>query len=320
MIGRKLVLRLLERGALRGPGGEERPITKVIACDLAAPDAPLPEDPRLEFLTGDFGDPGLRSRLLTPETAVIFHLAAVVSGAAEEDFELGWRVNLHHSEALLEAARALGTCPRVVFASSAAVFGGDLPEVIEDGTALNPQTSYGAQKAMVEFLLTDYSRKGFLDGRALRLPTIAVRPGKPNKAASSFASSLIRDPLEGRSYTCPVPPETRACLLSPRRVVESFVHAAELPAEAWGPQRAQALFGLTVTVAEMVEALRAVAGDPVAERIAFEPDPVIMRIVESWPVRFGSRRAHTMGFEGDRSLDEIIRGFIDDDLNGEFVS
>ncbi len=320
MIGRKLVLRLLERGSLTGSEGVEQSFTELVVCDLSAPEPPLGGDPRLEFVTGDFGDPAIRARLFTRETSVIFHLAAVVSGAAEEDFDLGWRVNLHHSEALLEAARALGTCPRVVFASSAAVFGGDLPEVIEDDAALNPQTSYGAQKAMVEFLLTDYSRKGFVDGRALRLPTIAVRPGSPNKAASSFASSIIREPLAGRPYVCPVPPETEVCLLSPRRVVECFLLAAELPATVWGTQRAQALFGLTVTVAEMVEALRAVAGDGVADRISFQPDPGIVRIVESWPVRFGSRRAHAMGFEADRDLDEILRGFIDDDLGGEFVS
>ena len=172
---------------------------------------------------------------------------------------------------------------------------------------------------MVEFLVNDFSRKGFIDGRAIRLPTISVRPGKPNQAASSFASSIIREPLEGRRYLCPVPPETEAFLLSPRRVVECFVRAAELPAEAFGVQRAIQLPGLTVSLQDTIGALRAIAGQAVAERIGWEPDPVVSGIVAGWPVRIAARRAEAMGFQADATLEEIIRIFIEDDLGGEFV-
>jgi len=297
----------------------EREIREVVVCDVAGPEPALPGDPRLRVVVGEFGEEEILSELVTPGTDLIYHLAAVVSGGAEEDFDLGMRVNLRDSRKLLEAARALGSCPRVVFASSVAVYGGEMPEVIEDGTALNPQTSYGAQKAMVEFLLTDYSRKGFIDGRALRLPTIAVRPGKPNKAASSFASAIIRDPLEGREYKCPVAPETAAIVLSPRRVVECFVRAGELATEEFGLQRALQLPGLTVTLEEVIGALRAVGGDAVADRISWEPDPIVMKIVAGWPVKISARRAEAMGFEADSNLEEIIRLFIEDDLGGEFV-
>ena len=317
MIGRKLVSRLLARGVLADGEGRERDITEITVCDVAAPEPESADDPRLRVVVGGFGDPAILREIVTRETDLIVHLAAVVSGAAEADFDLGLRVNLHDTERLLEAARGVRSCPRFVFASSVAVYGGDMPEVIEDGTALNPQTSYGAQKAMVEFLVTDYSRKGFIDGRALRLPTISVRPGKPNKAASSFASSIIREPLEGRDYHCPVPPETEACLLSPRRVVECFVRAAELPASAFGLQRALQLPGLTVSLGDAIEALRVVGGEEVAERIGWDPDPVVTRIVEGWPVRIAACRAEAMDFEGDASMEEIIRIFIDDDLGGE---
>ena len=319
MIGRKLVARLLGKGSLADGSGREDVITELIVCDVVAPEPAFPSDPRLRVVVGEFGEPARLRELITPDTKLIYHLAAVVSGAAEADFELGLRVNLHQSQALLEAARKLGTCPRFVFASSVAVYGGNLPEVIGDDTALNPQTSYGSQKAMVEFLVTDYSRKGFLDGRALRLPTISVRPGKPNKAASSFASSIIREPLEGRAYLCPVPPETEACLLSPRRVVECFLRAAELPAADFGTQRALQLPGLTVSLAEAINGLRAIGGEAVAARIGWEPDRVVMKIVAGWPVRIAARRAEAMGFEGDANFEEIIRIFIEDDLDGTFV-
>lgn len=317
MIGRKLVTRLLARRYLRDASGTECEITEILVCDVARPDPALAEDPRLRVVTGAFGEPDLLREIATRETAVIFHLAAIVSGAAEADFDLGLRVNLHDSERLLEAAREAGTCPRIVFASSAAVYGGLLPEVVDDATALNPQTSYGSQKAMVEFLLNDYSRKGYIDGRALRLPTIAVRPGKPNKAASAFASSIIRDPLEGRNYSCPVAPETKACLLSPRRVVDCFVHATELPAVDFGTQRVVQLPGLTVTLGEVIDVLRSMAGDEVVQRIGWKLDPVVAEIVAGWPVRFAAKRAAAMGFEGDRTLEDIIRAFIEDDLENK---
>ncbi len=315
-IGLRLAKRVLERGRLIDSSGEEREVSKLVLCDVVPLPVALPNDERLEFIEGDFGDHEMLEKLITSDTAVVFHLAAVVSGGAEEDFDLGMQVNLHATLCLLEALRALETCPRVVFASSVAVFGGDLPEVIRDDTHLTPQTSYGGQKAMTEFLLNDYSRRGFLDGRALRLPTIVVRPGKPNKAASSFASSIIREPLQGHEVVCPVAEDTGVWVLSPRKVVESFIHAELLEADAWGTHRAVSLPGLNTTVREMIDALREIAGAEVADRIAWQPDAVIERIVLGWPVRFDTTRADGMGFQADSGVREIIEAFIADELVG----
>ena len=268
---------------------------------------------------GDFSEPGAARSLIDDDTGVVFHLAAVVSGEAEQDFELGMRINFQGSMRLIEAVRDCGHRPRLVFTSSVAAYGGDMPDVIEDSTILTPQTSYGSQKAAVELLLNDYSRKGFVDGRALRLPTVVVRPGKANAAASSFASAVIREPLEGRTYTCPVAEETGVWLLSPRRVVESFLHAATLPADEFGMSRALALPGMTITVREMIAGLREVAGDRVAERLTFEPDPFIEKIVYGWATRFRPERALAMGFAPDENFGAVVEAFIEDDLGGSYV-
>ena len=268
---------------------------------------------------GDFSERGAAEALLDTDTGVVFHLAAVVSGEAEQNFDLGMRINFHGSVRLLDAIRARGTCPRLVFTSSVAAYGGDMPEVIEDSTILTPQTSYGSQKAAVELLINDYSRKGFVDGRALRLPTVVVRPGKAN-AAASFASAIIREPLEGRAYACPVAEEAGVWLLSPRRVVESFLHAAGLPAEAFGMSRALALPGMTVTVGEMVAGLREVAGDRVAGRLTFERDPFIETIVYGWATKFRPERALAMGFAPDADFRSVVEAFIEDDLGGRFAA
>ncbi len=315
-IGKRLVLRLLERGALKDSSGEERKISKIVVSDVIDPLSPFPEDNRLEIIKGDFGEPSMLERLVTPDTAVVFHLAAVVSGGAEEDFELGMQVNLHNTECLLEALRLLETCPRVVFASSVAVFGGNLPDVIRDETPLTPQTSYGGQKAITEFLINDYTRREFIDGRALRLPTIVVRPGKPNKAASSFASSVVREPLQGDPYECPVDASTGVWVLSPKQVVENFIHAALLDGDAWGHHRAVALPGLTTTVQEMVDVMREIGGEDVVNRIQWKPDPVIEKIVETWPVKFETPRALELGFQADAHIREIIEDFVADELGG----
>ena len=319
-LGRRLVAALLERGTVSGADGAEHEVERIVVSDVGPGGSPLPDDPRIDLRLGDFSEPGAAESLIDADTGAVFHLAAVVSGEAEQRFELGMRINFHGSLRLLEAIRACGVRPRLVFASSVAAYGGDMPEVIEDSTILTPQTSYGSQKAAVELLLDDYSRKGFVDGRALRLPTVVVRPGKANAAASSFASAIIREPLEGRSYACPVAEETGVWLLSPRRVIESFLHAASLPGEAFGMSRALALPGMTVTVREMVAGLRKVAGDRVAERLTFERDPFVEKIVYGWATRFRPARALAMGFAPDESFATVIEAFIEDDLAGRYVA
>lgn len=318
-IGKKLVARLLEKGNLADSSGVARPIDKIIVHDIIPPVPALPADPRLEVREGDFTDPAELDAILGPETGVVFHLAAVVSGGAEADFDLGMKVNLSASQQLLARLRQLGTVPKVVFASSVAVYGGEMPQVIQDDTHLTPQTSYGNQKAAVELLINDYSRKGFIDGRSLRLPTIVIRPGKPNKAASSFASSILREPLQGTPYVCPVKPDTGVWILSPRGVVGAFVHAAELPAAHWGMSRAVALPGITVSVQEMVDALGQVTEPTVVSRISFAPDPDIERIVYGWATRFNPQRGRQLGFQADNDMAEIIRAFIDDELGGDYA-
>jgi len=317
-IGKRLVRQLLAKGTLADPQGAQRPIEKILACDLTL--AGLPEDPRVSKLEADTSNPDVINRIITDQTSAIFHLAAIVSVGAEEDFDLGMKVNLETTRALLERSRHLGKKPRFVFASSVAVYGGEMPPILEDHTAPTPQTSYGTQKAICELLISDYSRKGFIDGRSLRLPTIVVRPGKPNKAASTFASSIIRDPLEGRVVSCPVPADTSMFLLSPRKVVEAFIKAHEMPSEKWGMIRALQLPGLTLSVRQMLQALQEVAGQTVANRVRFEPDPRIEKIVYGWPTAFRATRAQALGFTADASMHDIIKAFIEDDLNGKFVS
>ena len=319
-LGRRLVAALLERGAVTGADGAEHEIERIVVSDVGPGIAPPPEDPRIDLRLGDFSERSAAAALLDADTGAVFHLAAVVSGEAEQNFDLGMRINFHGSVRLLDAIRARGTCPRLVFTSSVAAYGGDMPEVIEDSTILTPQTSYGSQKAAVELLINDYSRKGFVDGRALRLPTVVVRPGKANAAASSFASAIIREPLEGRAYACPVAEEAGVWLLSPRRVVESFLHAASLPAEAFGMSRALSLPGMTVTVGEMVAALREVAGDRVAGRLTFERDPFIEKIVYGWATRFRPERALAMGFAPDADFRSVVEAFIEDDLGRRFTA
>ena len=318
-IGQRLLRALLARGSLPDSTGEEREITAIGVSDIAEPPVAPPRDTRIQPLIGDFAQPDAATSLLTEDTGVVFHLAAIVSGQAEQEFDLGMRVNLDGTRWLLEACRRLQRPPRFVFSSSVAAYGGDLPEVIEDDTPVNPQTSYGTQKVIGERLVQDYSRKGFVDGRSLRLPTIVVRPGKPNAAASSFFSSIIREPLQGREAICPVSGDIRHTVLSPRGVVQCFLQAAQLDAASWGTDRTVVLPGISVNVAEMLAELRAVAGDNVVSRVRFEHDPFVASIVLGWPTRFNVRRAASMGFRADDGFREIIEAFLADELNGEFV-
>ena len=306
-IGLRLAKALLARGKL---GGE--PVSRIMLLDGAFPPA-MPQDARLETVSGDISDPKVVARVASPDTASVFHLAAVVSGAAEADFDLGMRVNLKGIELLLEQLRRCARPPRLVFASSVAAFGGALPEVLDDSITPTPQTSYGTQKVISEYLIADYSRKGYIDGRSLRLPTIVVRAGKPNAAASSFASGIIREPLNGVVSECPVAPETGVWLLSPRRVVDAFIHAHELPGSAWPSERVVNLPGITASVAQMIEAMQRVAGSQAGARVAWKPDPRIQAIVKTWPVNFRTGRALQMGFKPDPDVDTIVRDYISDE-------
>jgi nucleoside-diphosphate-sugar epimerase len=314
-IGLRLAKALLARGTLVAgdkSGDKQQSIARITLLDTSfAPN--LPSDARLEIVQADIADAAVIERVVTPDTASIFHLAAVVSGGAESDFDLGMRVNLDATRLLLERARRAARPARVVFASSVAAFGGDLPAVLDDTITPNPQTSYGMQKVVDEYLLSDYSRKGFMDGRSLRLPTIVVRPGKPNLAASSFASAIFREPLNGVDCDCPVASDTGIWMLSPRRVVEAFIQAHELPAEVWGTRRVVNLPGITVSIKDALEALARVAGPQVARRVAWKPDARIQAIVKTWPVNFNTPRALAMGFKADPDVETIIRDYIADE-------
>ena len=302
-LGRRVALHLLERSD----------VDELVLFDNMPSALPLPEDRRLRLVTGDIADHETVRGVISPGTNSVFHLAAVVSGEAEADTDLGYRVNLDGTRAVLEACRALGTYPRVIFASSLAVYGGVLPPAVGDDTPLTPQTSYGTQKAIGELLVNDYSRKGFVDGRALPLPTVVVRPGRPNRAASTFASSMIREPLSGREAVCPVSPETVMALASPGRVVEALLHAHDRPGNAFGTSRSLQLPGFSVAVGEMAAVHRA-GGEEAYARIRWEPDPLIQRIISGWPATLAAPRAKSLGFSADAGIDEVVQAFIEDDL------
>jgi D-erythronate 2-dehydrogenase len=306
-LGRRTALRLLERADLE----------ELVLVDNAHPAVPLPGDPRLRVMTCDIADDNALRQAVAPGTSAVFHLAAVVSGEAEADTHLGYRVNLDGTRAVLEACRALATRPRLIFASSLAVYGGDLPAIVGENTPLTPQTSYGTQKAIGELLINDYSRKGFVDGRALRLPTVVVRPGRPNRAASTFASSMIREPMAGREAICPVSPDTVMALASPRRIVDALLRAGDLPADAFGAARSLQLPGFSVAVGEMAEAVRRAGGDAAYCRIRWQPDPLVQQIISGWPQALDGRRATALGFTADSGIDEVVAAFIEDDLEAQ---
>ncbi|MBM3222809.1 MAG: SDR family oxidoreductase [Candidatus Tectomicrobia bacterium] len=313
-LGRRLLQTLLQQGTLGGPWGAAEAIDKIVLLDTMAPPPALTADARVQAITGDITDRALLAEVIDHHTHSVFHFAAVVSAAAEADFDLGMRINLHGTLAVLDACRALPHPPRLLFTSSIASFGGPLPAVVNDSTPQAPENSYGVQKAIGELLVTDYSRKGYVDGRAVRLPTIVVRPGRPNRAASSFASSIIREPLTDLEAVCPVRPETRLAILSPRRAVEAFIRAHDLPAAAFGHTRSLIVPGLSVEVHEMVAALGRAAGQGAVERIRWQPDADIQRIISSWPGAFTSERALQLGFQADATMDAIVQAFIEDDL------
>ena len=314
-LGRKLAQRILHQGALTGPSGQSEAVTELIVFDAVSPPEEELADERARAVVGDITDAGLVAQVIDIETHSIFHLAAVVSAGAEADFDLGYQVNLDGTRNVLEAARAAHGRPRVVFASSLAVYGGDVPETVEDLTPITPETSYGAQKVMGEFLITDYSRKGYIDGRAMRLPTIVVRPGKPDKAASGFASGIIREPLNGIDMVCPVRPESRMAIMSPRTVVECFMHMHELDSSQLGASRAILLSGFSVSMADAAAAVEAVETNRTRGKITFEVDPQIQAIVDGWPRTSLSAKAGALGFHSDDNIAEVISAYIEDELD-----
>ncbi|WP_199085187.1 D-erythronate dehydrogenase [Bosea sp. ASV33] len=315
MVGRKFIERLARDGHLGG-----KPVTRVTAQDVvvASPPPAAPFD--FEAVVSDLSIHGESEKLIATRPELIIHLAAVVSGEAEADFDKGYRINLDGTRYLFEAIRhAEGYKPRVVFTSSVAVFGAPFHDKIEDEFFTTPLTSYGTQKAIGELLLCDYSRRGFFDGVGIRLPTICVRPGKPNKAASGFFSNIIREPLNGEEAVLPVSDQVRHWHASPRSAVGFLIHAATMDTAAIGPRRALTMPGYSCTVAEQIEALRKVAGENVVKRIKRVPDPVIDGIVAGWPRNFNPQRSLALGFKAESSFEEIIRVHIDDELHGTFV-
>lgn len=312
-LGSRIARELLAAGSLDVAGGGPRQLSHLTLIDSARVPPHLAADERVTAIRGDL------SQLLHPASdvptaltgaEVIFHLAAAVSAACEADFDLGVRANLRSTEALLEFCRGLGTNPVVVFASSVAVFGDSaehpLPEVVDDHTMPNPQSSYGAQKVIGELLLADYTRKGFLRGRAVRLMTVAVRPGRPNAAASSFVSSIVREPLAGERAICPVDARTAIALASPARATDGLLAAASSSESAWGGRTAVNLPALTVSVADIVAALERIAGPAVSARIDWVPDAAVAAILASWPARFRADRAARLGLSPDPDFDSII--------------
>ena len=312
MVGRKLTERLVKEGRLGGDA-----ITRLVLHDVVEPERPQASF-AIDTLTSDFSVPGEAEKLVASRPDVIFHLAAIVSGEAEADFDKGYRINLDGTRFLFDAVRTIGDGykPRLVFTSSIAVFGAPFPEAIGDEFFLTPLTSYGTQKAMGELLLADYTRRGFFDGVGIRLPTICVRPGKPNKAASGFFSSIIREPLNGQEMVLPVSMDVRHAHASPRSAVNFLIHAATIDPSKIGPRRTLTMPSVSVTVGEQIEALRRIAGERAVGLIRHELDPNIIRFVEGWPRRFDASRAESLGFRAESNFDDIISIYIEDELGG----
>jgi D-erythronate 2-dehydrogenase len=317
MLGAKLISRLAASPNLSGQA-----IARITRYDAVIPPPPPASVFPIDTFVGDLSATGEAEKLIATKPDVIFHLAAIVSGEAEKDFEKGYRINLDATRILFEVIRktARDYKPKVIFTSSIAVFGAPFPDAIDDDFFTTPLTSYGTQKAIDELLLNDYSRRGFLNGMALRMPTVCVRPGKPNLAASGFFSNIIREPLAGKPAILPVSDTVRHWHASPRTAVGFLVQAAELDSAALGDRRTLTLPGLSCTVAEQIEALRKVAGNDVVRLIKSEPDAAIAKIVSGWPRNFNPQRALALGFKAESSFEEIIRVHIEDDMRFSQVS
>jgi nucleoside-diphosphate-sugar epimerase len=309
-LGRRLIAALLQRGELASRDGSLRPIQGIYAFDMVEP--AIAADERLTVITGNINDSELIAHLIDNEISSVFHLAAIVSGEAERDFDLGMRINVDATRLIMERIRRSAPGARFLITSSVAVFGGTMPVVVPDSQVWKPQSSYGTQKAINDLLLADYSRRGYLDGRSLRMPTIVVRPGKPNNAASSFASGIIREPLNGVEAVCPVSTDTLLWLMSPNQAIRNILHGHDLSAQVLGGDRVINMPGLSITVAEMLRALRIVAGDAAAERVRTQPDPAIEKIVNSWPGNFEAELALGLGFTADADFRSVIEAYMAD--------
>lgn len=313
-LGQRLIRALLSRGELMGPDGRTRRIERIRGFDVLPVDTI--DDPRFETFAGDIADPSLVAKLVDRDVDSVFHLAAIVSGQAEQEFDLGMRINFDATRAIFERIRMLETRTRLVMTSSVAVFGQALPATVDDTHVWAPQSSYGTEKALSDLLLADYSRRGFIDGRSLRMPTIVVRPGKPNRAASSFASGIIREPLNGIEAVCPVLTETVLWLMSPNRAIDNLVHGHDLAPDALSKGRVINMPGLSVSVADMLASLRRIAGDAVADRVRVDPDPAIEKIVNSWPGHFSAEYGRSLGFVHDAHFDDVVRAFMGESGRG----
>lgn len=308
LVGQKLARGLAARGTLR-----DATIARLTLADITDP-APVEAPFAVDTLTCDITDPASVAAAIPQDTDVIYLLAAVVSAHAEQDFDFGYKVNVMGTLNVLERARALGTCPALVFTSSIAVYGGEVPQPFTDDSLPNPQISYGAQKAIGELLVNDYARKGFIDGRGFRLPTISVRPGKPNLAASGFMSSIFREPLQGQTANCPVDKDFHHFYLSPRKCVENLIKGAEIPRDALGLNPTMTMPGRVWTIGQMIDAMTAVAGPEAAKLITWNPQPEIAPILKGWRNDIRPQKAARLGLEADNSFEDNIRYFLEDDL------
>jgi nucleoside-diphosphate-sugar epimerase len=307
VVGQKLAKALAKQGTLRG-----KAISRITLADVVDP-APVNAAFDVQTVTCDIADPASVAASITPDIDVIYLLAAIVSAHAEEDFDAGMTINFFGTYNVLERCRALATCPVVLFSSSIAIYGGETPDPLGDHSFPNPQTSYGAQKAAGELMINDYTRKGFIDGRAFRLPTISVRPGKPNRAASSFMSSILREPLNGQEAVCPIEGDFLHYYLSPRKCVENLIKGAELKAQDLGQNRVMQMPGRVWSIADLIAAMTAVAGPEPAKLIRWDPQPEIKRIVSGWRWDIHAEKATRLGLQADDSFQDNIRAYLEDD-------
>ncbi len=309
-VGSWLVERLLEVGKLVGVNGQETTIEQIIVFDVMMPPGLFPDDPRLLLVTGDIANAETIKQLIDHDVQSVFHFAGIVSGQAETDLELGMRINIDGTRAVLNACRALKIYPRLVFASSIAVYGDNLPEIVTDETPLTPKTSYGMEKTCCEYMINDYARRGDVDGRSVRLSTIAIRPGKPNKGVGQWASSILREPLSGVEAICPVSKETVTVMMSIRRLVDAIIQVHNLPGENFGYNRGLLLPALSVSVSDMLKGLAQAAGNEAVQLVRFDPNEMIQQITDSWPKKIYSKRSEQWGICADVDISEIIQDYV----------